>query len=119
MELQNPLLLSIIGGIQEKKGHNIKVADLRGIDETICEYLVICDGNSPSHVSAISDSIYDFTLKGLLEKPRSIDGLRNSLWVAMDYTDVIVHIFLPDSRDFYDIDHLWEDAIIHEIPDLL
>ncbi|MBQ2340957.1 MAG: RsfS/YbeB/iojap family protein, partial [Bacteroidaceae bacterium] len=52
------------------------------------------------------------------EKPRAIDGLRNSIWVALDYTDVMVHVFVPDARQFYDIDNLWDDADIQDIPDL-
>ena len=80
--------------------------------------MVICDANSPSHVSAIYDSVREFTIKKAGEKPNAVDGLRNCLWVAMDYADVIVHIFLPDTRTFYDIDHLWEDAEVQEIPDI-
>jgi len=108
----------IIAGIQEKKGHNIRVADLTGMGDTICQYLVICEGNSPSQVAAISDSVWDYVQKACGEKPRATDGMNNAIWVAMDYIDVIVHIFLPDARAFYDIDHLWEDAPTTDIPDL-
>ena len=111
------LVNSIIEGIQEKKGHRIRVADLRNIDDTICLYLVICEGNSPTQVAAIEDSVWDAVQKQTGEKPRSVDGLRNSLWVAMDYTDVVVHVFVPDAREFYDIDNLWDDAEMEEIPD--
>ena len=115
MTASKQLVKSIIEGIQEKKGHNIRVADLTGIDDTICKYLVICEGNSPTQVQAIEDSVWDKAYEQTGEKPRSIDGLRNSLWVAMDYTDVVVHIFVPEARVFYDIDNLWEDAAIEEI----
>lgn len=112
------LVTSIVEGIQEKKGHHISVADLTDIDDTICQYLVICDGNSPSHISAIYESVREMAQKHAGEKPNAVDGLRNSLWVAMDYADVVVHIFLPETRQFYDIDHLWEDAQVEQIPDL-
>ena len=112
------LVTSIVEGIQEKKGHHISVADLTDIDDTICQYLVICDGNSPSHISAIYESVCEMAQKHTGEKPNAVDGLRNSLWVAMDYADVVVHIFLPETRQFYDIDHLWEDAQVEQIPDL-
>ena len=112
------LVNSIVEGIQEKKGHHISVADLTDIDDTICQYLVICDGNSPSHISAIYESVREMAQKHTGEKPNAVDGLRNSLWVAMDYADVVVHIFLPETRQFYDIDHLWEDAQVEQIPDL-
>lgn len=118
MRIKNNLVKAIVEGIQEKKGHNITVADLTEIDDTICQFLVICDANSPSHVSAICDSVREFTIKKAGEKPTTVDGLRNSLWVAMDYADVIVHIFLKEAREFYDIDNLWEDAKIEKLPDV-
>ncbi len=118
MKINNNLIESIVEGIQEKKGHNIRIADLNEIHDTICKYLVICDANSPSHVSAIYDSICEFSIKKAQEKPHAVDGLRNCLWVAMDYGDVIVHVFLKENRDFYDIDHLWEDAKFTDLPDI-
>lgn len=111
------LLDSITEGIKEKKGKHIRIVDLNGIDETICKYLVICEGNSPTQVSALYDSVREFARKEAGQKPATVDGLRNCLWIAMDYTDVIVHIFLPETREFYDIDHLWEDAKFTDIPD--
>jgi ribosome-associated protein len=111
------LLDSITEGIQEKKGKRIRIVDLNDVDETICKYLVICEGNSPTQVSAIYDSVRETARKGAGQKPVSVDGLRNCLWIAMDYTDVIVHIFLPETREFYDVDNLWEDATFTDIPD--
>ena len=75
------LVKKITEGIQEKKGKNIVIADLSSIDDTICNYFVICQGNSPSQVSAIVDSIKEFTRKGADTKPYAIDGLRNAEWV--------------------------------------
>lgn len=104
--------------IQEKKGKQIVIADLTGIDDTICQYFVICQGNSPSQVAAIVDSIRDYVREETGIKPIAIDGLRNAEWVAMDYSDILVHVFLPEVRDFYDLEHLWADAKLTEIPDL-
>ena len=87
------LIEKIKEGIQEKKGKKIIVADLTSIEDTICKYFVICQGNSPSQVSAIVDSIKEFTRKGADSKPYAIDGLQNAEWVAMDYADVLVHVF--------------------------
>ena len=109
------LLDSIVEGIQEKKGHHVRVADLTEIDDTICKYLVICEGNSPTQVQAIEDSVWDKVHEQTGQKPVAVDGLRNSLWVAMDYVDVVVHVFVPDARQFYDIDNLWEDAKMEDI----
>ena len=75
------LIEKIKEGIQEKKGKKIVVADLTSIEDTICKYFVICQGNSPSQVSAIVDSIKEFTRKGADSKPYAIDGLRNAEWV--------------------------------------
>lgn len=112
------LIEKIKEGIQEKKGKKIIIADLTSIEDTICKYFVICQGNSPSQVSAIVDSIKDFARKGADNKPCAIDGLRNAEWVAIDYADVMVHVFLPETRAFYNLEHLWADAKLTQIPDL-
>lgn len=112
------LIQKITEGIQEKKGKNIVIADLTNIGDTICKYFVICQGNSPSQVSAIVDSIREHTRIGVDVKPFAIDGLRNAEWVAMDYSDVLVHIFLPETRNFYNLEHLWADAKLTTIPDI-
>ena len=77
------LIEKIKEGIQEKKGKNIVIADLTKIEDTICKYFVICQGNSPSQVSAIVDSIKESARKGADSKPFAVDGLRNAEWVAM------------------------------------
>jgi ribosome-associated protein len=112
------LVKTITEAIQEKKGSNIVVADLKKIEGTICQYFVICTGNSPTQVEAITESIGDMVRERLKEKPAHVVGLENAQWVAMDYTDVLVHIFLPDVRAYYDLEHLWEDASLTSIPDL-
>lgn len=112
------LIEKITKGIQEKKGKNIVIADLTNIDDTICNYFVICQGNSPSQVTAIVDSIKEFARKGANSKPFAIDGERNAEWVAMDYSDVLVHVFLPETRSFYNLEHLWADAKLTTIPDI-
>lgn len=111
------LVQTIVKGIQEKKGSNIVVADLRGIDGTICNNFIVCQGNSPTQVEAIAESVGDMARMELQERPAHVVGLENAQWVAMDYTDVLVHIFLPDVRQYYDLEHLWEDAKLTHIPD--
>ena len=110
------LIQQITEGIQDKKGKKIVIADLTRIDDTICNYFVICQGNSPSQVSAIVESVKDFTRKGANSKPFAIDGLRNAEWVAMDYSDVLVHVFQPEAREFYNLEHLWADAKLTQSP---
>ena len=118
MEQTKVLVKTITEGIQEKKGTDIVVADLTKIEGTICKYFIICQGNSPTQVEAIAESIGDFARERLKEKPTHVVGLENAQWVAMDYTDVLVHIFLPDVRAYYDLEHLWEDARLTHIPNL-
>ena len=118
MEQQTQLVETIIKGIQEKKGQRIVVADLQQIEGAIARYFIICQGNSPSQVEAVTESIGDFARKDLGEKPATVAGLENAQWVAMDYGDVLVHVFLPDVREYYDLEHLWEDAPLNRIPDL-
>lgn len=112
------LVKTITEAIQEKKGSNIVIADLKKIEGTICQYFIICTGNSPIQVEAIAESVGDMVRERLKEKPAHVVGLENAMWVAMDYTDVLVHIFLPDVREYYDLEHLWEDATLTNIPDL-
>lgn len=118
MEASTQLVDTIIKGIQEKKGLRIVTVDLKGIEGAICQYFIVCQGNSPSQVEAIAESVGEFARKELQEKPTAVAGLENAQWVAMDYTDVMVHIFLPDVREYYDLEHLWDDANITQIPDI-
>lgn len=112
------VIKQVIEGIQDKKGKGIVVVDMLGLGNSICDYFVICQGNSPTQVNAIAGSVEDTVRINCGKKPYAVDGLRNSQWVAMDYGDVLVHIFLPDVRTFYDIEHLWADAKITSIPDI-
>ena len=118
MSNKNILVEKITEGIQDKKGKNIVIADLTGIDDTICNYFVICQGNSPSQVSSIVDSIWEHVHEATGNKPSAIDGMRNAQWVAMDYSDVLVHVFLPEVRTFYNLENLWADAKLIRIPDI-
>lgn len=113
------LIDKIVKGMQDKKAHDVVVVDLSPIEDTICKAFVICTGNSPSHIQALVDSITETARKEAQSKPTSVAGLRNAQWVAMDYVDVIVHIFLQEERNFYDLEHLWADAQLTEIPDVL
>lgn len=118
MNTAKQLVETIKEGIQEKKGSGIVIADLSKIDGSIAHYFVICQGNSPTQVEAIAESVGDRCRKELGEKPVNVTGLENDQWVAMDFVDVLVHIFQPEVRQFYDLEHLWEDADLVQIPDL-
>ncbi|MCF0198064.1 MAG: ribosome silencing factor [Bacteroidaceae bacterium] len=112
------LIDAVIKGIQDKKGHQIVVADLSEIGDTVCKAFVICTASSPVQVQAVAQSVGE-TVRDLTGiRPTAVDGMRYAQWVAMDYTDVIVHVFLPEMREFYDLEHLWADAMLTELEDL-
>ena len=112
------LVAKIVEGIQEKKGKNIVTVDLRNLPSGICQFFVICEGNSPSQVSAIYESVWECVHRDIGEKPYVVDGERNAEWIAMDYGTVIVHIFLPERRAYYNLEYLWADAKMTRVPDL-
>ena len=114
----NRLVDAVVSGLQEKKGRNIVIVNLSPIGDTICDYFVICTGNSPSHVQTLTRSVEEESMKRVGEKSVAVSGLKRSEWVAMDYADVIVHIMLQGERDFYDIEHLWADALIEQVKDI-
>lgn len=109
------LLDIIIKGIQEVKGENITILDLRDLPHTISDYFVVCDANSNTQVKAIARSIEKMTKELLDDRPQHVEGKENSLWVLMDYTDIIVHIFYKETREKYRIEDLWGDANIRKI----
>lgn len=112
------LIDKAVEGIQDKKGRDITIIDLSEIDGCITKAFVICEGGSPSQIEAIYDSVSDKMREDLHEKPVRTAGLENCIWVAMDYVDIMVHIFLPDARDHYNLEHLWADAPAEELPNI-
>ncbi len=104
------LIALILEGIEEVKGHNINLLDLREIENTVCEYFIICNGTSNTHVKAITGSVQKTVSKAIKDKPWHVEGEDNAEWVLMDYVNVVVHIFQKQIRDFYDIEGLWGDA---------
>ncbi|MDR3262075.1 MAG: ribosome silencing factor [Tannerella sp.] len=112
------LVEAVVKGLQEKKGKKITMVDLTQLSGAVCEYMIICEGNSQMQLSSLSDSVWEIVRTDAGEKPLSMDGNRNSPWIGMDYGTVLVHVFLPEQRSFYNLEHLWADSMITEIPDL-
>ena len=104
------LIALILQGIEEVKGHDIKLLDLREIENTVCDYFIICNGTSNTHVNAIVGSIQKTVSKNIKDKPWHIEGEDNAEWVLMDYVNVVVHVFQKQIREYYDIESLWGDA---------
>ena len=118
MDQTESLVKTIVEGLQEKKGKNIVTVDLTQLSGSICQYMIICEGSTPTQVSALSDSAWDFAHRKAGEKPLSIDGAQRAEWIGMDYGTVLVHIFLPELREFYNLENLWSDAKVTQIADL-
>ena len=105
------LITTIISGIEDVKGKEITILDLREIENTVCNYFIICEGTSNTQVNAIVNSVQRKVSKSLKDNPWHIEGNDNAEWVLMDYVDVVVHVFQKHIRDYYDIESLWGDAV--------
>ncbi len=108
----------IIEGIRDKKGKNIVQLDLRKLGDAPADFFIICEGDSNTHIKAISDSIYKKVKEGLQTMPTHIEGSLNARWVLMDYFNTVVHVFYPETRHFYDLEQLWGDAEVTEYADV-
>ena len=104
------LIKKIISLIQDKKGYDIKIIDLKGIS-SLTDYFIICSSDSDPQTRAIANHIKK-DLSKLKIKPFQIEGLDYMDWILMDYFDIVVHVFKKDTRKFYDIERLWADAKI-------
>ncbi len=109
------LLANIIKGIEDVKGNNIEILDLRAIDNSACDYFVICSGNSNTQVNAIVNAVQKTVSKELKDKPWHVEGTENAEWVLMDYVNIVVHVFQQQIREYYNIESLWGDAKITSI----
>lgn len=104
------LLDNIVAEIEELKGDDITVLDLSNIENAVSTYFVVCSGNSNTHVASIAGAVERKIKTQNHERPISIEGRDNALWVLMDYASVVVHIFQKQAREYYDIESMWGDA---------
>ena len=105
----------IVEGIQERKGKEVVVVNLTRLKESPCNYFVICEGDSSVHVNAIAMSIKEYVREQINIKPYATDGFENAEWIALDYGQIIVHVFQRHVRTFYDIEHLWSDGKLQRL----
>ncbi|AGC75696.1 ribosome-associated protein [Nonlabens dokdonensis] len=106
------LIAQIVAGIEDVKGKDITILDLREIENTVTSYFVICNGSSNTQVNAISSSIQRKVSKELQENAWHVEGESQGEWVLMDYVNVVVHVFQTQIREYYDLEELWGDAKI-------
>lgn len=97
-------------GIRDKKGKNIVQLDLRKLGDAPADFFIICEGDSNTHVNAITDSIYKKVKEEMSTMPSHMEGSANARWILMDYFNTVVHVFHPETRHFYEIESLWSDA---------
>jgi ribosome-associated protein len=107
----------IVKGIQEKKGTNIVILNLRDVGNAIADYFIICTGTSDTQIDAISNAIEKEVINGAQESPWHREGYQNKEWILIDYVNVVVHIFKSDVRSFYGLEELWGDAVVTKVED--
>jgi len=106
---------AIADGMSEKKARDIVILDLRGIQNAITDFFVICTGNSDTQIDAIADSVEDSVYKHTKEGAWHKEGFQNKEWVLIDYVDVVANIFKENTREFYALEELWGDAKTIEV----
>jgi ribosome-associated protein len=104
------LITHIIEGVENLKGEDIQLLDLRAIENPPCDYFIVCNGNSNTQVNAIVQSVQKTVSKALKEKPFHIEGQENAEWILIDYVNVVVHVFQKHIREYYNLEALWGDA---------
>lgn len=118
MSYNTQLKQLIIEGIQERKGKRISLVDMSDIESAPTRLFVIAEGNTPTQVGAIADSVREYVQKQGGIKPYNYDGYQNAEWIVIDYGDIMAHIFVPADRERYNLEELWSDAVITNVPDL-
>lgn len=108
----------LVTAIQDKKGQNIVKLDLRNIEEATADFFIICQGNSPTQVAAIAESVVDRAFLDANERPIGKEGLQVGEWALVDFFNVVVHIFVEPVRHKFALEDLWGDAKIIEYKDL-
>lgn len=106
------LLDAVVKGLEDVKGHEISIIDLREIHNSIASYFIVSHGNSHTQVEALTASVEKVVFEALGEKPVSVQGLRTGVWAIVDYFDIVVHVFHKDARSRFALEELWGDANI-------
>ena len=109
------LLEAVINGLDDVKGCDVTVVDLKSVTHAISSFFVIAHGSSHTQVQALANSVEKVCWESLSEKPVSVQGMRNGEWTILDYFDVVVHVFHEEARTRYALEELWGDADIRKI----
>jgi ribosome-associated protein len=99
---------TVVDAIEDRKGAKVMVLDLRGLTGAT-DYFVIASGTSDAHVRGIADGVMD-AMDANGQGTHHVEGLSHGRWVLLDFVDVVVHLFHPETRAFYQLERLWQDA---------
>ncbi len=111
-----PLVGCIANALLEKKAEDIRILDVSTLS-SFTNYFVICTANSDVQAKAISGHVLDDTKKLLQERTFGKEGFESHKWIVLDYFDVVVHIFIPEAREFYALERMWNDAKVTTVQD--
>lgn len=98
----------------EKQGIDIQVINFKKINHVYFDYFIVCTGNSKPHVETLCDFVQEQTQRVANTKPIHVEGLENKEWIVLDYFNVLVHIFQPEAREYYNLEALWSDADVQK-----
>jgi ribosome-associated protein len=115
IQSSSPTWLLAVRAAESKKATDIKVLDLTGIT-SFADFFVICTGSNARQVQAITDEVGLRMKQQARELPLSLEGYDQAEWVLVDYGDLLVHIFSPKAREYYDLERLWRSAKTVGIP---
>lgn len=108
------LVDTIVNALHEKKALDVASIRLADLKDPICDYFIICHGDSNPHVQALAESAMDEVRKKLNTRVWKKEGFENGQWLLLDYVNVVVHVFQTEWRNFYNLEGLWADAEIQK-----
>lgn len=111
------IIKTIISAIQEKKGENIISLDLRKINEAVADFFIVCEAGNQPQIRAIAENVEKKVKENCDENPYHHEGYKNLHWVLIDYVNVVVHVMQPETRRFYKLEDMWNDAAADEHDD--
>lgn len=101
----------VVEAILDKKGHEVIELDLRNLTDAVADFFIVCHGDSSTQVGAIADFVYKEVKDTMGIMPKGLEGKANAEWIILDYFDVVVHVFFNETREYYQLEELWSDAI--------
>lgn len=104
------IIKTIIAAIQDKKGEEIISLNLKKIPESIADFFIVCEGSNPNLIKAIADNVEKRVKEECDEWPFKMEGKSGDKWILIDYVNVVVHCMMPETRGFYNLEELWQDA---------